>query len=58
MQNMLKIVFYDFRAEFETNVRLEKTSNIKDIDNGIISLKREIYKLKDPDQTQKLNLSY
>ena len=35
------------RAELETEVRMEKTEDIKKIDEGVLSEKREIYILKD-----------
>ena len=35
------------RADHETRIRVQKTTKLKQVDNRIITLKREISKLKD-----------
>ena len=41
------IIFSNLSAELETRLRLEKAQNLKQVDNRIIALKRDINKLKD-----------
>ena len=41
------IIFSNFSAELETRLRLEKAQTLKQVDNRIIALKRDINKLKD-----------
>ena len=40
-------LIHRFSAELETRLRLEKATELKQIDNRIIALKRDINKLKD-----------
>ena len=46
-ENIITIVFFIFSAELETRLRLEKAQTLKQVDNRIIALKRDINKLKD-----------
>ena len=41
------IHYFVFSAELETRLRLEKAMALKQVDNRIIALKRDINKLKD-----------
>ena len=41
------ILISNFSAELETRLRLEKAQTLKQVDNRIIALKRDINKLKD-----------
>ena len=41
------LIFSNFSAELETRLRLEKAQTLKQVDNRIIALKRDINKLKD-----------
>ena len=42
-----KCKFLVYRADHETRIRTQKTTKLKQVDNRIITLKREISKLKD-----------
>ena len=40
-------LLFSCSADHETRIRIEKTTKLKQVDNRIITLKREISKLKD-----------
>ena len=41
------LILPTYRADYETRIRVQKTTKLKQVDNRIITLKREISKLKD-----------
>ena len=41
------LILPPYRADYETRIRVQKTTKLKQVDNRIITLKREISKLKD-----------